>query len=85
MMFKTLNRKIKHALFGRDYTRMIAAAAIGDYETAAKLALMLGEEALWAQYHRQAWVQQAVRHSGAMRCNVYRRLALEHELKQRVN
>jgi len=84
-MLKTLNRKIKHALFGRDYARMIAAAATGDYETAARLALLLGEDALWAQYHRQAWAQQAVRFSGAMRCNLYRRLALEHELKQRVN
>lgn len=84
-MLKTLNRKIKHALFGRDYARMVAAAARGDYERAATLALMLGESDLWAQYSRQAWARQAVKFSGKLVTNLYRKLALEHEMKQRVN
>lgn len=84
-MLKTLHRKIKHALFGRDYTRMIAAAARGDYETAAKLALMLGETALRDQYADQAVRQTVLRYSRPVVFNVYRRCALEHEMKQRCN
>lgn len=84
-MLKTLHRKIKMALYRRDYERMIAAAARGDYSTAATLALMLGEQALVEQYKTQAHSQIVLRYSSAIVLNVYRRCALEHEMKQRMN
>lgn len=43
MMFKTLNRKLKHRLYRRDYALMLHLAATGNYVGAARLALMLGE------------------------------------------
>lgn len=84
-MLKTLHRKIKMALYRRDYERMIAAAARGKYEVAALIAWALGEQALVEQYKTQAHSQIVLRYSSAIVLNVYRRCALEHEMKQRMN
>ena len=80
-MLKMLHRKIKVALYRRDYERMIAAAARGDYSTAATLALMLGEQALVEQYKTQAHSQIVLRYSSAIVVNEYRRAAMATELR----
>lgn len=84
-MLKTLNRKLKHRLYRRDYERMLHLAATGDYAGAARLALMLGETELHDQYAAQAARQTVLRYSRPVVFNVYRRCALEHEMKQRMN
>ena len=84
-MLKTLNRKLKHRLYRHDYALMLHLAATGNYVGAARLALMLGEQALVEQYKTQAHSQIVLRYSSAIVLNVYRRCALEHEMKQRMN
>lgn len=84
-MLKTLNRKLKHRLYRHDYALMLHLAATGDYVGAARLALMLGETELHDQYAAQAARQTVLRYSRPVVFNVYRRCALEHEMKQRCN
>lgn len=84
-MIGVLMRKIRLALYRRDYERMIAAAARGDYSTAATLALMLGEQALVEQYKTQAHSQIVLRYSSAIVLNEYRRAAMADELQKRCN
>ena len=84
-MIKTLSRKLKHRLYRHDYALMLHLAATGDYVGAARLALMLGETELHDQYAAQAARQTVLRYSRPVVFNVYRKCALEHELRQRCN
>ena len=84
-MIGVLLRKIRLALYRRDYERMVDAAERGKYEVAALIAWALGEQALVEQYKAQAQVQMALRRTAPIVWNPYRRCALEYELKQRCN
>jgi len=84
-MLATLSRRMKRWLFRSDYQRMEQAAAIGDYDRAANIAWILGEQEMMQRYAALHRTKILLVQTAPSLNNPFSRYSLKHRLRDRRN
>lgn len=80
-MIRALNRRLKRWFFQFEFEHMASAAARGDYNRAADIALALGETELMRRYEALQRIQLTIKQTSPIPDNPFARCSLEYRLR----